>query len=127
MLRKSKTPERVVRLLQFEGKRVSENYLTHFYQAELTFLHQWVFCPEKKELVHLTDLEGTRTAEEMPFIGAHVEPELARAIARGDVNPITKAPIVIATTPSKRRHSQTTIQTQPPRKPITSYYKLLFC
>lgn len=123
MLRKSKTPERVVRMLQFDGKRVSENYLTQFYQAELTFLHQWVFCPEKKKLVHLTELDGTRTAEEMPFIGPYVEPELARAIAKGDVNPITKAPIVIATTPSKRRHSQTATQTQPPRKPITSYFK----
>ncbi|TWU78216.1 Rad2 nuclease [Metarhizium rileyi] len=123
MLRKSKTPERVVRLLQFEGKRISENYLTRFYQAELTFLHQWVFCPEKKELVHLTELDSNRTAEEMPFIGAHVEPELARAIAKGDVNPITKTPIVIATTPSKRRHSQTATQTRPPSKPITSYLK----
>ncbi|KAK2609142.1 Rad2 nuclease [Conoideocrella luteorostrata] len=123
MLRKSKTPERVVRMLQFEGKRISENYLTQFYQAELTFLHQWVFCPNKKELVHLTELDGARTAKEMPFIGAHVEPELARGIATGDINPITKAPIVIATTPSKRRHSQTTCITQPPRKPITSYFK----
>ncbi|OAQ66487.1 EXO1 protein [Pochonia chlamydosporia 170] len=123
MLRKSKTPERAVRMLQFEGKQVSENYLTQLYQAELTFLHQWVFCPEKKELVHLTPLDGTRTAEEMPFIGAHVEPELAQAIAKGDVNPITKAPIVIVTTPSKRRHSQTTTQTHPRPKPITSYFK----
>ncbi|KAK9441401.1 DNA repair protein (XPGC)/ Rad [Metarhizium brunneum] len=123
MLRKSKSPEAAVRLLQFDGKRISENYLTQFYQAELTFLHQWVFCPKKTELVHLTELDGTRTADEMPFIGAYVEPELARAIAKGDVNPITKAPIVIATTPSKRRHSQTATQTQPPRKPITSYFK----
>ncbi|KHN93809.1 DNA repair protein (XPGC)/ Rad [Metarhizium album ARSEF 1941] len=123
MLRKSKTPERVVRLLQFEGKRISENYLSKLYQAELTFLHQWVFCPDKKEVVHLTELDSSRTAEEMPFIGAHVEPELARAIAKGDVNPITKTPIVIATTPSKRRHSQAATQAQPPRKPITSYFK----
>ncbi|KAG5932521.1 hypothetical protein E4U53_001290 [Claviceps sorghi] len=123
LLRKSKTPERVVRLLQFDGKRISENYLTQFYQAELTFLHQWVFCPRMKELVHLTELDGTRTAEEMPFIGAYVEPELARAIAAGDVNPITKAPIVIPTTPSKRRHSQTATSHQPPHKPITSYFK----
>lgn len=125
MLRKCKTPERVVRMLQFEGKRVSENYLTQFYQAELTFLHQWVFCPTKKELVHLAELDGSRTAEEMPYIGAHVEPELARAIAQGDVNPITKDPIVIQTTPSKRRHSQTlaTLPSKPPAKPISSYFK----
>ncbi|KAG5929062.1 hypothetical protein E4U42_007287 [Claviceps africana] len=123
LFRTSKTPERVVSVLQFEGKHVSENYLTQFYQAELTFLHQWVFCPKIKALVHLTELDGTRTAEEMPFIGAYVEPELARAIAAGDVNPITKAPISIATTPSKRRHSQTATSHQPPHKPITSYFK----
>ncbi|KAF5023875.1 hypothetical protein F66182_4079 [Fusarium sp. NRRL 66182] len=127
MLRKTKAPERIVRMIQFQGKRVSENYLTQFYQAELTFLHQWVFCPTKRELVHLTDLDGTRTADEMPFIGAFVEPEVARAIARGDMNPITKTLIAGPTTPSKRRHSQlaTGAVDQPPpnMKPISSYFK----
>ncbi|KAM0434667.1 hypothetical protein ACHAPT_003766 [Fusarium lateritium] len=126
MLRKTKAPERVVRMLQFQGKRVSENYLTQFYQAELTFLHQWVFCPNKRELVHLTELDGTRTAEEMPFIGASVEPEIARAVAKGDMNPITKMPIVLPLTPSKRRHSQTTssaVDEPPQMKPISSYFK----
>lgn len=125
MLRKSKTPERVVKMMQFDGKRVSENYLTQFYQAELTFLHQWVFCPEKKELVHLTELDGTRTAAEMPFIGAHVEPKLARAIANGDYNPITKQPIITQITPSKRRFTPTKLpsSTEQIRKPINSYFK----
>lgn len=126
MLRRLKTPERVVRVLQSQGKRISENYLAQFYQAELTFLHQWVFCPEKKELVHLVELDGTRTAEEMPYIGAYVETELARGIARGDIDPITKAPIAITATPTKRRHSQSTIQppsSPTPAKPITSYFK----
>ncbi|KAM0262498.1 hypothetical protein ACHAQJ_001752 [Trichoderma viride] len=127
LLRKSKSPERIVRMLQFDGKRVSENYLTLFYQAELTFLHQWVFCPTKKELVHLTELDGTRTAEEMPFIGSHVEPEMARQIASGDVNPITKLPITLPVSPSKRRHSQlatpTESSTRPLSKPINSYFK----
>ncbi|EHK23538.1 uncharacterized protein TRIVIDRAFT_37141, partial [Trichoderma virens Gv29-8] len=127
MLRKTKSPERIVRLLQFEGKRISENYLTLFYQAELTFLHQWVFCPTKKELVHLTELDGTHTAEEMPFIGSHVEPEMARKIASGDVNPITKLPITLPATPSKRRHSQSAAAgdalARPLSKPINSYFK----
>ncbi|KAI5462327.1 putative exonuclease [Mariannaea sp. PMI_226] len=125
MLRKSKTPERVVRMVQFQGKRVSENYLTQFYQAELTFLHQWVFCPTQKKLVHLTELDGTRTADDMPFIGPYVEPEMAQAIANGDVNPITKSPIRAPTTPSKRRHSQLASEpsVKPPSKPINSYFK----
>lgn len=123
LLRKHKDPERVVRSLQFDGKRICENYITQFYQAELTFLHQWVFCPEKKKLVHLTDLDGSRTAEEMPFIGAHVEPELARGIAAGDIDPITKTPIVIATSPSKRTHSQLSRTPGSPYMPINSYFK----
>lgn len=129
LMRKSKTPERVVRMLQFDGKRVSENYLTQFYQAELTFLHQWVFCPTKKELVHLTDLDGSRTAAEMPFIGAFVEPAIARGVAAGDVHPMTKEPIVLHLTPSKRKLAQTKTYSalptasQPPSKPITSFFK----
>ncbi|RYC95431.1 hypothetical protein BFJ63_vAg1718 [Fusarium oxysporum f. sp. narcissi] len=127
MLRKTKAPERIVRMVQMQGRKVSENYLTQFYQAELTFLHQWVFCPTKRELVHLTDLDGERTAEEMPFIGAFVEPEIARSIARGDMNPITKTLIVTSTTPSKRRHSQLAHgaidQPPPTMKPISSYFK----
>ncbi|KAI9147766.1 nuclease-like protein [Paramyrothecium foliicola] len=125
LVRQAKSPERIVKMVQFQGKHVSENYLTQFYQAELTFLHQWVFCPEKKELVHLTELDGTRTADDMPFIGSYVEPSLAHAIAKGDVNPITKLTIVIPTTPSKRRHSQAnhTVPEQPRTKTINSYFK----
>ena len=126
MLRKSKTPERVVRMLQLQGKIISENFLKEFYQAELTFLHQWVFCPEKQELVNLTDLPGDRTADEMPYVGSWVNSELARSIARGDVNPITKVPINLPLTPSKRRHSQmNSIPTSKnsPIKPIKSYFK----
>ena len=125
-IRKTKSPERIVKMIQLEGKRVDENYLTQFYQAELTFLHQWVFCPTRKELVHLTELDGSRTAEEMPYIGAFVEPEAARGVAAGNLNPMTKLPIVLPLTPSKRRHSQTTTPTssshQPP-KPINSYFR----
>lgn len=127
LLRKTKSPERIVRMLQFEGKLVSENYLTLFYQAELTFLHQWVFCPTKKELVHLTDLDGTRTADDMPFIGSYVDPETAQKIANGDMDPITKLPIVLPVSPSKRRHSQIATPTEPSArplsKPINSYFK----
>ena len=137
-LRQYKTPEKVVQRLQFEGKVVaSEDYLPAFYQAELTFLHQRVFCPEKKELVLLTE-DPTNEAEKFPFIGAHVEPDLARAIAAGDVNPITKQPIVVqAPSPKRRRASSISIHPVPANthpqstksmngrdpKPINSYFK----
>ncbi|PKS13013.1 hypothetical protein jhhlp_000354 [Lomentospora prolificans] len=136
-LRKYKTPDKVVQRIQFEGKAiVSENYLPSFRQAELTFIYQRVFCPEKQELVLLTE-DPTNEAEKYPFIGAPVEPELARAIAVGDVNPITKQKIVVqAPSPKRRRASSMAFQPTPADtrspntkltgrdpKPINSYFK----
>lgn len=130
-LRAHKTPEKVVQRLRFEGKTpVSENYLPAFYQAELTFLHQRVFCPERRELVMLTE-DPTGKAKDLPFIGADVEPELARAIARGDVNPITKQPIRITGTSPKRQRAPSMAAAKPAApvrppagaKPINSYFK----
>ncbi|KAK2610414.1 hypothetical protein N8I77_003845 [Diaporthe amygdali] len=137
MMRKYKTPERVIRMLQFDGKfRVSENYLAQYKQAELTFLYQRVFCPKKKDLVLLTEPSASSTLdiEDMPYIGAKISRELANAIAWGDVNPISKLPIVIAPLPGKRGTSDTTRtsaikataaqQTRPSLgKPIDAYFQ----
>jgi exonuclease-1 len=141
MVRKHKTPDRLIRMIQFEGKhRVPEDYMADFTKAELTFLHQRVYCPTKKELVFLTEPAEGQGVEDMPFIGAHVDAKLATAIAVGDVNPITKLPIIPAPMPdAKRRHSQSasrlaqaagpaavstaTRRPDVPTKPIDSYFK----
>lgn len=130
MLRKYKTPERLIRMLQFDGKiKVPENYLAEFKQAELTFLYQRVFCPIREEIVLLTDPDPSVDVEKMPFIGAPIEPGLARSIAVGDVNPITKERIAVPPSPSKRRISQVSAATPAPvaKKPvgksITEYFK----
>lgn len=138
MMRKYKSPERVIRMLQFDGKfRVSENYLAQYKQAELTFLYQRVFCPKKKDIVLLTEPPASSplSIEEMPYIGARIDRELARAIASGDVNPISKLPIIIAppsvksrTTSEKTKTSAATAtkaqQARPSLgKPIDAYFK----
>lgn len=130
MIRKHKTPEKVIRMMQFDGKfRVSENYLAAFKQAELTFLHQRVFCPTKKELVFMTEPDPTLDVENMPFIGSAVDPQVARLVAAGDMDPITKEPIIIAPLPGrspKRRASSSVSATgmtgKPFGKPIESYF-----
>ncbi|KAH8595245.1 hypothetical protein B0O99DRAFT_594822 [Bisporella sp. PMI_857] len=94
MIRKHKTIEKVLRMLQFDGKyRVPTSYLSDFYQAEFTFLHQRVYCPLQHKLVLHTDPEQPINLDEMPYIGADVEPEIARGVATGDLNPMTKNPI----------------------------------
>lgn len=134
MLRKYKTPERMIRMLQFDGKfKVSENYLAQFKQAEMTFIYQRVFCPNKQQLVLLTEPQPTAPLdiEEMPYIGGRVDCELAKAIAVGDVNPITKEQIVVPSLPSSRnaatsassRATPVTQGRQPAWKPIDSFFK----
>lgn len=128
LLRKYKTPERMVRMLQFDGKfKVSENYLAQFKQAELTFIYQRVFCPDKKELVLLTEPGPTSPPdiEEMPYIGARVHPELARSIATGDINPISKERISVTALPDPRTTTTPASARgrQPAWKPIDSFFK----
>ncbi|KAK7950907.1 uncharacterized protein PG986_006635 [Apiospora aurea] len=140
MLRKHKTPEKVVKMLQFDGKyRIPADYLQLFHQAELTFLYQRVYCPKAKALVHFTTPPSDIDTSAMAFIGGPVEPEMARRIADGCVNPMTKADIIIAVqSPDARKRrassivgprpqaprlgSQTTPAPQPAAKPIDSYF-----
>ncbi|KAI1762295.1 hypothetical protein GGR53DRAFT_502136 [Hypoxylon sp. FL1150] len=134
MMRKHKTPERVIRMLQFDGKyRVPTDYLTQFHQAEQTFLHQWVFCPKTNGLVNFTTPGPDVKVDELPFIGSFLEPEVARGVALGDLNPVTKQKIVLDTLPSPRKRTasvaarvvsqpRTVRETQNPKKPIDSYF-----
>ena len=95
-VRKYKNVEKVIRMLQFEGQfTVPPGYLEKYQQAELTFLHHRVFCPIRKKLVLLTDLEPGTKEEDLPYIGEDVNPETAVGVACGDLDPTTKAPIFV--------------------------------
>ncbi|KAI1870388.1 uncharacterized protein JN550_005316 [Neoarthrinium moseri] len=130
MLRKYKTPEKVLKRIQLEGKlRVAPDFLDQFRQAELTFLYQRVFCPTAQEMVFLTPLPEDLNADDMPFIGAFIEASVMQAIAAADVNPITKDAIVVPPSPeSRKRRASSSAHLgpmQPPsaKKPIDSYFK----
>ena len=128
LIRKHRTPERVVKRLQFEGNtRIPDNYLADFKQAELTFLYQRVFCPTLQDIVHLTEPDASIDIASMTFIGPPVDTALARAIAIGDVNPITKKSIILPASPGKRRISQVfgstgTERKKPLGKPISEFF-----
>jgi len=136
MVRKHKTIEKVVRMLQFDGKfHVPKDYLESFYQAELTFLHQRVYCPRTRSLVLHTQPEHPIDEDKMPFIGGYVEPEIAQGVARGDLHPMTKKPIVVqvsmrkkmvtATPFSSRTQHLTSAPSSDPKKgvPIETFFK----
>jgi len=136
MVRKHKTIEKVVRMLQFDGKyHVPKDYLEAFHRAELTFLHQRVFCPKALTLVLHTAPERPIDETKLPFIGAYVEPTLAQGVARGDLNPMTKEPIIVEhkmistlapwSTPRPHLQARRTVSSDDIRKgtPIESFFK----
>lgn len=93
-IRRHKTVEKSLRMLQFEGQyKVPNDYLKNFKQAENTFLYQWVFCPNAKKLVNFNTPESGVDLAEMTYIGAHVNAEIATGVAYGELDPTTKEPI----------------------------------
>ncbi|KAJ5998748.1 hypothetical protein N7451_006558 [Penicillium sp. IBT 35674x] len=129
-IRKHKTVEKALRMLQFEGQfKVPADYLKDFKQAEDTFLYQRVFCPKAKKLIPLTTPEEGVNLEEMPFVGADVDPEIAAGVACGDLDPTTKEPIemkplVAGKVPMgiSRRQTLGSSSELKPSKPINTFF-----
>ncbi|KAL4897758.1 PIN domain-like protein [Aspergillus ambiguus] len=129
-IRKYKNVERALRMLQFEGQyHVPADYLDNFKQAELTFLYQRVFCPKANRLVTLTLPDNDVKLEELPFIGGDVDPETATGVARGDLDPTTKEPLVVKPLVVRnlgiginRRQTLGSSAELKPNKPISSFF-----
>uniref|UniRef100_M4BNA8 XPG-I domain-containing protein n=1 Tax=Hyaloperonospora arabidopsidis (strain Emoy2) TaxID=559515 RepID=M4BNA8_HYAAE len=86
------TEQMIIRALRLEGKvQIPATYEDDFAKAVLTFRHQRVYCPDKKELVPLTPIPLNLLASDptMDFVGPVLPSDLATEIANGDVDPIT--------------------------------------
>lgn len=133
LVRKHKTIEKILRMLSFDGQyHVPPGYLEAFYKAELTFLHQRVFCPLKKQIVMMTDLQADAQPEDFSFIGGEVEQSIAIGVAKGDLDPMTKTPIrvknTVKTTPrnswgNPRRSTADACPDTKAVKPIDLFFK----
>ena len=96
LVRKFKTAEKIVRMLQFDGKyHVPPGYLDDFQRAELTFRFQRVYCPQQKRVVPFGDISLAGIQSDLSCIGAEVEQSVAAGVARGDLDPMTKRPIIL--------------------------------
>lgn len=95
-VRRYKNIEKIIQMLQFDGQYyVPTDYLKKFYRAELTFLHQRVFCPLKNDVVMMTELGKEAQPEDFSFIGHEVAQDVAIGVAQGDLDPMTKQPIYV--------------------------------
>ncbi|KAI4147676.1 MAG: hypothetical protein LQ340_005440 [Diploschistes diacapsis] len=133
LIRKHKTVEKILQMLSFDGTyRIPPGYLENFRRAELTFLHQRVYCPTRRQVVYLTPLDGPRP-DDFDFVGKDIEATIAVRVAVGDLNPITKEQIIYyptlcpAASPSPwaltKQKNTITPSDLKPRKPIGDFFK----
>ncbi|KAK5099529.1 Rad2 nuclease [Exophiala xenobiotica] len=92
-VKKHKEIARITRAMALTGKHVvPSDYLAKFADAERSFLYHRVFCPTAGKLVHLNTIPPDLKAEDMPYLGADVDAEVAVGVACGQLNPRTKEP-----------------------------------
>ncbi|KAF4031544.1 XPG I-region [Phytophthora infestans] len=125
---------KIVRALRLEGKvRIPATYEEDFRKAVLTFRHQRVYCPTKKELVPLTPVPANllKTDPAMDFVGPMLSSDVAKAIAEGDMDPITMTPFPVKAPVSRSIQPSVVISMHPTRqltatrktkKEVTSFF-----
>ncbi|KAK3011297.1 hypothetical protein RJ639_011472 [Escallonia herrerae] len=114
LINKFRSYDKVFKHLKYSGIAVSPLYEESFKKALLTFQHQRVFDPVTEDIVHLSDLSD-QSGEDLDFLGPYpwtlarqcfikilhvysltsdtsIPRHIAKGIARGDLDPITKMP-----------------------------------
>ena len=134
LVRKYKTIERILQNLAFNNKhQIPAGYLELFRKANLTFLHQRVFCPTLNNIVMMTSYQGDQEPEDFTFIGSDMDQEIAIGVSRGELNPVTKKPMIRVSGTSRstpktpwgsvRKQSSTTFSELKGNKSIESFFK----
>ena len=100
----------ILKKIRREGKLViPPDYEKKFELAMLTFKFQRVYCPEKREIVHLNDPEthplGSMLINypDLEFLGKAIEREIAIQICTGQIDPETHQKFVVKTNYEKKR------------------------
>ncbi|KAK4047726.1 hypothetical protein OIV83_005234 [Microbotryomycetes sp. JL201] len=92
LMKRYKTGDKVVQFVRLEGQlKVPRSYPADFKRAELTFLHQYVFDPVQHRMVHLNPPPA---GVNLDFLGQPIDPSMAAALASGNLNPLTRKPII---------------------------------
>jgi len=104
-MRRTRSVERVIRGLRFDGIKVPKEYAGKVQRALWTFKYQRVYCPRRRCVVNLNEIpelglesdgfcpEAARLVNgEADFLGKEIEHETARGIAEGRLHPVTWLP-----------------------------------
>ncbi|KAJ1795857.1 Rad2 nuclease, partial [Coemansia sp. RSA 2399] len=84
-----------VGLMRADGLSVPDGYEDDAVRADLTFRFQHVYDPQTQTMVHVSQPSGADAApavNDMPFIGALLEPAVVHAVAMCSIDPFSYLP-----------------------------------
>ncbi|XP_020528471.1 exonuclease 1 isoform X2 [Amborella trichopoda] len=91
LIQKFKSHEKVIKHLRYNGVSIPPLYEETFKKAIWTFQHQWVYDPVQENIVHLVELRCDFGID-LEFLGPPMSQSVAKGIAEGVLDPITKLP-----------------------------------
>lgn len=91
LISKFRTFEKVMKHLRYSSVAVPPLYEKSFKKAVWTFRHQRVYDPNKEDIVHLSDISDNIDGD-LDFLGPAMPQHIVKAIAIGELDPITKLP-----------------------------------
>lgn len=96
LVRKYKSIDRIVRDLAFSKRfQLPARYQESFRRADLTFLHQRVFCPIVNNIVMMASFGPGPEPEDFNFIGSDLDQHVAIGVSNGELHPMTKKPMAV--------------------------------
>lgn len=96
LVRKYKNIDRIVRDLAFRKRfQLPARYPESFRRADLTFLHQRVFCPILNNIVMMASFGPGPEPEDFSFIGSDMDQHVAIGVSNGELHPMTKKPMAV--------------------------------
>jgi len=89
----------IMKCIRREGKLlIPPDYEKNFEKAFLTFKFQYVYCPDRRQLIHLNDPEKHKMGHLLKnhqckdFLGEEMNHDMTLSIALGHVDPNTRLP-----------------------------------
>ncbi|XP_042483840.1 exonuclease 1 isoform X4 [Macadamia integrifolia] len=94
LIRKFKSYEKVIKHLRYNTASVPPLYEDLVKKAILTFQHQRVYDPRLQDMVHLSEIPNN-LGDDLHFLGPLMPQDMAKGIAEGDLDPLTKMPFQV--------------------------------
>jgi 5'-3' exonuclease len=90
LVRIHRKPKKIFNALKLSGK-LPGNFEESFWNAYRTFRHQRVFCPQKREINNLFEIQKQGDTKKLwDFLGPWIEPSIGIGIAEGALHPREK-------------------------------------